>query len=240
MNLQTEIWSKVNQGVSEITESEYRSEKNRLGQRLEKISYRSFQKRKSILLVFEGWDAAGKGGAIRRIWNAIDPRLVQIHGISAPTQDELAEHYLSRFWAKIPPRGKHAIFDRSWYGRVLVERVEKFATEAEWNRAYREINWFEQELENSGYLILKFFLHIDSWEQEKRFLARANDPLKRWKLTDEDFRNRSKWTEYETAISEMIQKTSRSTSPWIIIPSNQKYYSRITIMRSICEFWETL
>lgn len=189
----------------------------------------------NAVLVFEGWDAAGKGGAIRRIASALDPRSLKVWPISAPREYFKERHYMARFWEKLPPRGGLAIFDRSWYGRVMVERVEGFAREDEWKRAYDEINEFERLLVADGTRILKFFLHITPEEQLKRFEKRLMDPLKRWKLSYEDFRNRGKWREYEEAIEEMLQKTSTGYAPWTLVPANSKQTARIDIMETIVE-----
>lgn len=184
------------------------------------------QMRIPLVLVFEGWDAAGKGGTIRRLMEPIDPRHFAVNAIVKPTQDELDHNYLWRFWNKLPKRGDAAIFDRSWYGRVLVERIEGFATRHEWSRAYDEINQFEQTLANDGHVIVKFFLHISKDEQKKRFDARAKNPLKSWKLNDEDYRNRKKWDDYEVAIDDMFKRTDTTQCPWNVIPANDKHYAR--------------
>ena len=186
-----------------------------------------------VMLVLEGWDAAGKGGAIKRLVDRIDGRLFDIHQIAAPTKAEFAQHYLWRFWTRTPARGSIGIFDRSWYGRVLVERVEGFATNEEWGRAFREINEFEQQLADDGYLILKYFFHISKDEQAKRFEYRAKDPLKQWKLTDEDWRNREKWDAYVEATDDMLQKTHTEHAPWEVIAGDIKHHSRVTFAESV-------
>ena len=186
-----------------------------------------------LLILFEGWDAAGKGGAIRRLVNSLDARDYKIFPYAAPTSEELRYHYLWRFWKNIPKDGKIAIFDRSWYGRVLVERVESFAQPNQWQRAYQEINNFEQELVHHGILLIKFFLHISKEEQEERFLERQQIRYKNWKLTDEDWRNREKWDEYWQAIHDMIVKTNHPHAQWTIVPSNDKNFSRLTILNHI-------
>lgn len=197
------------------------------------LTFLAKAKNKPILLVFEGWDAAGKGGAIRRLTSEIDPRLFEVHNISAPNTDEIQHHYLWRFWNRIPKMGHIGIFDRSYYGRVLVERVEGFAKESEWSQAYEEIFLFEEQLQSFGTIILKFWLHISSDEQLKRFEDRKNDPLKRWKLTDEDWRNRDKWPLYEEAANEMFQKTDSPKAPWFLVPANDKYYARVMVLEAI-------
>ena len=192
------------------------------------------QLRIPIVLVFEGWDASGKGGTIRRLIEYMDTRLLTIHSVAAPTKDELNHHYLWRFWRDLPHRGHIGIFDRSWYGRVLVERIEGFAEQQEWQRAYNEINEFERLLVDDGYLIQKFFLHVSFEEQGRRFDERKTDPLKMWKLTDEDFRNRDKHPQYTDAINDMLKHTHKEHAPWHVIPGNNKRFARVeTINRVI-------
>ena len=183
------------------------------------------------LIVLEGWDTAGKGGIVRRLGWALDPRSFKVHPIAAPDEHERAQHYLQRFWCRLPEKKQIVAFDRSWYGRVLVERVEGFATKKEWRRAYREINEFEKLLVDSGIRLVKIFLHITPDVQERRFRDRLFDPLKRWKLSYEDFRNRSKWLEYEAAIEDMMEETSKEYAPWHLIPANNKPYGRIAAFR---------
>ncbi len=192
-----------------------------------------FHQKRRAILVFEGWDASGKGGAIRRITEKLDPRGVTVHPISAPTSQEQSKHYLHRFQARLPEAGTIAIFDRSWYGRVLVERIEGFATEKEWQRAYQEINEFERSLIDDGVKIVKVFMHITPDEQLKRFEERLNNPVKRWKLTTEDIRNRAKWEEYETSTDEMFQYTSTEAAPWNIIRGNHKWFARIDVLKTV-------
>jgi polyphosphate kinase 2 (PPK2 family) len=189
----------------------------------------------STILVFEGWDAGGKGGAIRRITSALDAREAQVIPIAAPTDEEKAHHYLWRFWRHLPRAGRITIFDRSWYGRVLVERVEGFATEEEWARAYTEINAFERQLVEHDVILLKFWLHISKEEQLQRFKAREETPFKRWKITEEDWRNREKWDEYEMAVHAMVERTSTEARPWILVEGNDKKYARIKVLRTLCE-----
>jgi AMP-polyphosphate phosphotransferase len=189
----------------------------------------------AAVIVLEGWDTAGKGGAIRRITTAMDPRSVKVWPIASPREYYRERHYLARFWERLPPNGAISIFDRSWYGRVMVERVEEFATPAEWKRAYREINEFERMLTDDGTRVVKFFLHITPDEQLRRFEQRLKDPLKRWKLQYEDFRNREKWDAYEAAIEEMLARTSTKYAPWYVVPSNDKKFSRIEIISRICK-----
>jgi polyphosphate kinase 2 (PPK2 family) len=179
-------------------------------------------------------DAGGKGGAIRRITNAIDARLYQTIPIAAPTDEEKDHHYLWRFWRHIPRSGRVTVYDRSWYGRVLVERVEGFATEAEWKRAYLEINEFEEQLVESGIILFKFWMHIGQDEQLRRFKAREEVPYKQHKITDEDWRNREKWDQYKAAVNEMVIRTSTEYAPWELIPGNDKPYARIAVLQTIC------
>jgi polyphosphate kinase 2 (PPK2 family) len=189
----------------------------------------------STLLVFEGADAAGKGGAIRRITAALDARNVQVIPIAAPTDEERVHHYLWRFWRHLSRAGRFTIFDRSWYGRVLVERVEQFAREKEWRRAYAEINDFESQLVEHNIVLVKFWVHIDKDEQLERFKAREVTPHKKWKLTDEDWRNREKWDEYELAVNDMVEHTSTRSNPWVLVEGNDKLYSRIKVLKTVCE-----
>ncbi|MBW4622095.1 MAG: polyphosphate:AMP phosphotransferase [Cyanosarcina radialis HA8281-LM2] len=188
-----------------------------------------------VVVVFEGWDAAGKGGAIKRLTDVLDPRSYFVHPFSAPTDEEKAHHYLWRFWRQLPKAGTIGICDRSWYGRVLVERVEGLATEAEWRRADREINEFEAQLTSAGYVLVKLWLHISPDVQLQRFQERENDLFKRYKLTDEDWRNREKWDFYEVAINQAIERTSTPTAPWTIIPGNDKYYARVKVIETVTE-----
>lgn len=198
---------------------------------LQKIAYR---KGIPSILVMEGWDAAGKGGAIRRLTQALDARQYEVIPIAAPTKEEHAHHYLWRFWNKIPSAGRIAIFDRSWYGRVLVERIEGFATKQEWQRAYQEINQFEQQLVDSGAILCKFWVHISSEEQLRRFNDRKEIPHKSWKLNDEDWRNRDKWNEYLDAAEDMFELSGKPVA-WNIVSGNQKYYARISILETFAK-----
>jgi polyphosphate kinase 2 (PPK2 family) len=187
----------------------------------------------SAVIVMEGWDAAGKGGTIRLMSAVLDPRGFKVWPIGAPRPYHLARHYLLRFWERLPPKGAMSVFDRSWYGRVLVERVEGFAQQTEWGRAFDEINDFERVLTDDRMRIVKFFLHITADEQLRRFEARLRDPMKRWKLSYEDFRNRKKWHEYEAATNEMLERTSTKRAPWHLIPANDKKFARIAILKTI-------
>lgn len=191
-----------------------------------------YQHNREALILFEGWDAAGKGGSIRRLIEHLDPRGYVVHPIAAPTADEKNVHYLQRFWKRMPGPGRICIFDRTWYGRVLVERVEAFATKQEWKRAYGEINSFEELLTSSGTPVVKFFLHISPEEQLKRFLERERNLFKNWKITPEDYRNRDKWKDYEKATNDMLEKTSTRHSPWTVVAANKKWSARVQVCES--------
>jgi polyphosphate kinase 2 (PPK2 family) len=191
-----------------------------------------------LCVLFEGWDASGKGGAIKRLVDHLDPRHVRVVQYAAPTPDELRHQYLLRFAAALPGWGGMAVLDRSWYGRVLVERVEGFAKKAEWMRAYREISDYERALCDDGMILVKLFMHVSDAEQLKRFKAREKDPLKAWKLTDEDWRNREKRPQYETAIEEMVERTSTDYAPWHLIAAESKRYARVKVIETVCEAME--
>ena len=191
-------------------------------------------KNRSLMLAFEGSDAAGKGGAIRRIVQAIDARQVQIVPIAAPTQEELARPYMWRFWRQIPKKGRITIFDRTWYGRVLVERIEGFCSEADWLRAYSEINDFEHELRSDGVIILKFWLQVSKEEQLRRFKEREETAFKRYKITEEDWRNREKWDAYHEAVCDMVERTSTGLIPWTIVEANDKQFARVKVIETVC------
>lgn len=217
---------------------EYKKRKKELQKRLLALHNKMYLKRLPVILAFEGWDAGGKGGAIKRLTQAMDPRGYEVVPVASPNDIEKAHHYLWRFWEKIPKAGHMAIFDRTWYGRVLVERIEGFASEEEWSRAYNEINNMEEQFTNAGYIVLKFWMHIDKDEQERRFQERENTPEKQWKITDEDWRNRAKWDEYEKAVDEMIVRTSTEDAPWIVVEGNSKYYARIKVLETVVEALE--
>ncbi|MDO8184937.1 UDP-galactose-lipid carrier transferase [Conexibacter sp. JD483] len=186
-----------------------------------------------LLVLFEGWDASGKGGAIRRLVTPLDPRHVRVVQFAAPSADEKRHHFLQRFWPPLPGWGGMAVFDRSYYGRVLVERVEGFADEAEWRRGYDEIAAFEQMLHVEGTTIVKFWLQISDEEQKQRFEKRAQDPLKQWKLTDEDWRNREKRPQYEEALEELFARTDRPAAPWTVVPAESKAYARVAVLETV-------
>ncbi|MFN3945515.1 MAG: polyphosphate kinase 2 family protein [Allosphingosinicella sp.] len=194
--------------------------------------------RKRAILVFEGWDAAGKGGAIQRLTAKCDPRVYKVWPISAPTAEEKAHHYLWRFWQRLPKRGEAAIFDRSWYGRVLVERVEGFASETEWRRAFDEINRFEAQQAADGAILVKLFFHVTAEEQADRFAARLAHPWKRWKISAEDFRNRDRRADYLAALADMFDRTDTPAAPWTVIDGNDKKSARIAALRSVAEALE--
>jgi polyphosphate kinase 2 (PPK2 family) len=188
-----------------------------------------------VLVVFEGWDASGKGGSIKRLVAPLDPRHVRVVQFAAPTADEKRHHFLWRFWPPLPGWGGMAVFDRSWYGRVLVERVEGLADREQWLRAYDEINDFERSLADEGTIVVKLWLHISEAEQLKRFEQRAADPLKAWKLTEEDWSNRAKRPEYEQAIEDMIDRTDQPRAPWSLVAAESKRYARVAVLRTVNE-----
>lgn len=202
---------------------------------LSRLGYQVYVQQRPVILLFEGWDAAGKGGAIKRVTEKLDPRGYVVQPIAAPQGEDKTHHYLYRFWRRLPEKGQIAILDRSWYGRVMVERIEGFCSEEDWKRAYREINQFEQQLIDFGTILFKFWMHITKEEQLRRFEERANDKLRAWKLTDEDWRNREKWDQYEEAVSEMLLKTSTQRAPWTVVEGNDKYYARIKVLKTIVD-----
>ena len=218
-----------------VSEEEYKKELPRLQERLSKLAWEGQRKGVSSVAVFEGSDAAGKGGAIRRVTWALDARLYRVIPIAAPTDEERAHHYLWRFWRHVPPSGSFTIYDRSWYGRVLVERVEGFAKEEEWKRAYLEINDFEAQLVESGIALSKLWLHISPEEQLRRFREREQVEGKKHKITDEDWRNREKWDAYETAIDEMVARTSTHDAPWTLVSATDKKAARLTVLGTLCD-----
>ncbi len=221
-----------------IGEEEYKAELERLQKKLAKLHNQIYRKKIPVVICYEGWDAAGKGGNIRRLAYPLDPRGFDVIPIASPTPSELARHYLWRFWTKLPRSGHVAIFDRTWYGRVMVERIEGFCSDNAWKRAYGEINEFEKELTDWGTVVLKFWIHIDPDTQLERFQARQNTPEKQWKITDEDWRNRDKWPQYEEAVEDMLQKTSTAYAPWYIIESVDKKYARIRTLQIVTDALE--
>ncbi len=221
-----------------LTDDEYKKKKKDLQKRLSILHNKMYLKRVPVVLAFEGWDAGGKGGAIKRITQSIDPRGYEVVPTASPNDIEKAHHYLWRFWERFPKDGHMTIFDRTWYGRVMVERIEGFATEQEWKRAYAEINNMEAQLVKNGTVVLKFWMHIDKDEQAARFKSRQETPEKQWKITDEDWRNREKWDEYEKAVDEMIVKTSTKGAPWHVIEANDKRYARIKVLEIVVDALE--
>jgi polyphosphate kinase 2 (PPK2 family) len=213
-------------------------ELDKLQARLKQLHNIIYRKKIPVILCYEGWDAAGKGGNIRRVARPLDPRGVDVIPIASPLPHELNRQYLWRFWTKLPRSGHFCIFDRTWYGRVMVERLEGFCSEDDWRRAYNEINEFERQLTDWGAVVLKFWIHIDQDTQLARFTDRQNTPEKQWKITEEDWRNREKWPLYEKAVDEMLEKTSTVNAPWHIIESNDKKYARIKTLKIIIKALE--
>ena len=213
----------------------YKKELKKLQARLSELHNKIYERKIPVILCYEGWDAAGKGGNIRRVAYPLDPRGFDVHPIASPLPHELNRQYLWRFWTRLPRTGHICIFDRTWYGRVMVERLEGFCGEKDWQRAYNEINEFERQLTDWGAVVLKFWIHIDQDTQLARFTERQNTPEKQWKITEEDWRNREKWSQYEEAVDEMLQKTSTRNAPWYIIESNDKKYARIRTLKIITE-----
>jgi AMP-polyphosphate phosphotransferase len=216
-----------------LEQKTYERELKELQAQMHLLGLEVYRQHRPVTLVFEGWDAAGKGGAIKRLTEKLDPRGYIVHAIAAPASEEQAHHYLYRFWRRLPARGEIAIFDRSWYGRVLVERIEGFARQDEWQRAYAEINEFERQLVEFGTIVCKFWLHISPDEQLRRFEERQNVLYKAWKLTDDDWRNREKWPRYEQAVDEMLLRTSTPAAPWTVVESEDKRFARIKVLRTV-------
>ena len=218
-----------------LTDEEYDKRLDELQSELRQLHYKLYRKKIPVIIAYEGWDAAGKGGNIKRITGALDPRGFEVLPIASPEPHEKARHFLWRFWTRLPKTGHIAIFDRTWYGRVMVERIEGFCSENDWQRAYNEINEFEKELTDWGAVVIKFWVQIDKRTQLKRFKERQATPEKQWKITDEDWRNREKWNQYEGAIDEMIQKTSTEFAPWYILESVDKKYARIKALEIVID-----
>lgn len=202
---------------------------------LHALGYQVYKQQRPVILVYEGWDAGGKGGNIKRVTERLDPRGYVVHAIAAPQGEDASRHYLYRFWRRLPEAGQIAIFDRSWYGRVMVERIEGFCSDDEWKRAYREINHFERQLVDYGTILFKYWIHISKEEQQQRFNSRAEDEIKRWKLTEEDWRNREKWDVYFEAVNEMLVKTSTATAPWTIVEGDSKWFARIRVLKTLVD-----
>ena len=220
-----------------LTKDEYVHDLIRYQLQLQALAYQLYVQRRPMILVYEGWDAGGKGGNIKRVTEKLDPRGYEVYPIAAPQGEDKTHQYLWRFWRRLrPPEEKQIlIFDRSWYGRVMVERLEGFCTEEEWKRAYREINEFERQLVDFGTILIKYWIHISKDEQLARFEGRKDTPYKAWKLTDEDWRNRDKWDEYEQAVNDMLLKTSTLTAPWTIVEGNCKWWARIKTLKTLVD-----
>jgi polyphosphate kinase 2 (PPK2 family) len=220
-----------------LTREEYVCNLLRHQLQLRALAYQLYVQKRTLVVVYEGWDAGGKGGNIKRITEKLDPRGYEVFSIAAPKGEDGTHHYLWRFWRRLkPPDEKQVIiFDRSWYGRVMVERIEGFCTEAEWKRAYREINEFERQLVDFGMIVVKFWIHISPEEQLRRFEARRDTSYKAWKLTEEDWRNRAKWDAYAEAVNDMLLRTSTATAPWTIVEGNDKWFARVKTLRTLVE-----
>lgn len=230
---QMPLLSEISLADKTLTDEEYRMQLKLLQDRLRELHNRLYRKKVPVIIAYEGWDAAGKGGNIKRLTGALDPRGFEVHPIASPEPHEKARHYLWRFWTRVPKTGHIAIFDRTWYGRVMVERLEGFCSENDWMRAYNEMNEFEKELSDWGAVIIKFWVQIDKETQLQRFTDRQNTPEKQWKITEEDWRNREKWDLYEGAVNEMIQKTSTAYAPWYVLESVDKKYARIKALQIV-------
>lgn len=215
--------------------NEYEKKLKELQAELHNIAYQVYLQQIPVAIVFEGMDASGKGGTIKRLTENMDPRGYVVWPIAAPAGEDKEKHYLYRFWKRLPEKGQIGIFDRSWYGRVLVERLEGFCTEDAWKRAYGEINQFEHQLTEFGMIVFKFWLHINKDEQLERFKEREKINYKSWKITDEDWRNRGKWEDYETAAEEMILKTSTTSAPWTMVEANDKYFARLKVLQTVLD-----
>lgn len=218
-----------------LEQEEYSEALHKYKKKLHELSWEMYDAKRSTIILFEGWDAAGKGGTIRRMTSAIDARLFRSISVAAPTDEERAQHYLWRFWRHVPRAGYITVYDRSWYGRVLVERVEGYAQTYEWMRAYQEINTFEEQLVENGIVIIKFWLHISPEEQLRRFKEREEISWKQYKITEEDWRNREQWDDYKQAVKTMVEHTSTGHAPWSLIPANDKLYARIDVLKTVCQ-----
>jgi len=216
-----------------LTQKQYSDQMGKLQVRLRELEFEAFRRKVPVLCVFEGWDAAGKGGAIKRVTEMLDQRGFTVNAYAAPKGEEKTHHYLWRFWRNLPRTGHLAIFDRSYYGRVLVERVEGFCHESEWRRAYREINEFEGQQQSFGTVICKFWLQITKQEQLRRFKSREIDPYRSYKLTEEDWRNRAKWDEYTQAVEDMLLHTSTPYAPWTVVEANDKWFARVKVLQTV-------
>ncbi len=223
-----------------MKDSEYERSLERLQEKMRKRQEELYEKKRSLIVVFEGRDASGKGGAITRLTNSLNPRTCKVVPIYAPSEIELAHHYMWRFYRALPSRGHIAIFDRSWYGRVLVERVGGLATEAQWKRAYGEINDFERSLVDDGITMVKIWLEIDKDVQLKRFIDRAENPKKAWKITADDWRSRQQWDDYTEAVEEMLARTSTKQAPWTVVEGNDKNFARLKTLRTVLDATDDL
>ena len=219
--------------TKKLTREEYTDEIGKAQVRLRELEFQMYKKQIPVLCMFEGEDAAGKGGAIKRVTEMLDPRGYTVSAYAAPHGEEKTHHYLWRFWRNMPRTGHISIFDRSYYGRVLVERVEGFCKEEEWRRAFREINEFEQHQHTFGMVICKFWLHVTKQEQLRRFKSRETDPYRSYKLTDEDWRNRAKWDAYAQAVEDMVLHCSTPYAPWTVVEANNKYYARVKVVSTV-------
>jgi polyphosphate kinase 2 (PPK2 family) len=220
-----------------LTREEYVQSLLRYQLQLRELAYQLYVQKRTLVVVYEGWDAGGKGGNIKRATEKLDPRGYEVFSIAAPKGEDATHHYLWRFWRRLkPPDEKQVlIFDRSWYGRVMVERIEGFCTEAEWKRAYREINEFERQLVDFGMIMAKFWIHISPDEQLRRFQQREVTPYKAWKLTEEDWRNRTKWDAYREAVNDMLLKTSTATAPWTVVEGDDKWFARVKTLSTLVD-----
>ena len=232
--LQVSILSKTDLSLK-YSREEYEEKLDKLQKKIEKLHGELYRRRIPVVLGFEGWDAGGKGGAIKRLTAKMDARGYAVNPTASPNDIEKAHHYLWRFWRAMPKAGHVAIFDRTWYGRVMVERIEGFCTKEEWQRAYKEINDMEKDLYDAGAVVIKFWMHIDKDEQERRFRERQENPEKQWKITDEDWRNREKWDQYEDAVNEMLLRTSTDYAPWVVVEGNDKYYARVKVLKTVVD-----
>ena len=221
-----------------LTKEEYKKKSDELQKKLEFLHSEVYRLRIPVVLGFEGWDAGGKGGAIKRLTGHLDPRGYKVNPTAAPSDVEKIHHYLWRFWNEMPKAGHIAIFDRTWYGRVMVERIEGFCRQEDWKRAYQEINEMEAHMANFGAVVIKFWMQIDKEEQERRFNERMKNPGKQWKITDEDWRNREKWDDYEVAVNEMLVRTSTTYAPWVVVEGNCKYYARVKVLQTVVDALE--
>jgi polyphosphate kinase 2 (PPK2 family) len=229
------ILDKLDYDITVKDKEAYERELSELQLRTLDVELRTRESGRQVLIAFEGWDASGKGGAIKRLTEKLDPRGYAVFPISAPTEEERRHHYLWRFWTRMPSRGRWAVFDRTWYGRVLVERVEGFAKKKEWKRAYREINEFERQLVDDGAVLVKLFLAITKDEQLRRFDEREKNPYKRWKIGPDDWRNREHWDEYVEAAEDMFVETSSDVAPWKVVGANKKWHTRLTVLRHVLD-----